>query len=317
MKKKYYLTKQLAYITSLTLLCGVYSLNAQEVNISTRHAPAPIVTNITNTRATFDISQGAQPETPGDREQTYFEYYKTNKVCIAIFPTPEYCLPKKTQIGVFPVTVNNLAPNTEYSVVFKRDNTIRCITAPCPDNSSTSLVAEFKTSGDEGAATQKITRNLGFRSSGAQVVILQNILIQKEFMAGNATGYFGKVTQRAVKDFQRSAGINPTGYVGLLTRASLNGLNINTSATTEQFEGTITAVSTGCFSDGECSISVDGKKVTTTLGWTSGTLGSIKGSVSSVGEAQSKIGHTAKVFAKKTDNGYTLYGSADYYIEVQ
>ena len=318
MKRKLTLTKQLAYITSLTLLCGVYSLNAQEADYTARHANIPVVTGITSTTATFDIPQGTQVGMMADdRSRTYFEYYKTNQVCIAIYPTPEYCLPKKTQPGTFPVTVNNLAPNTEYSVVYKRDNTIRCITAPCPDNSYTSLIAQFRTSGNNGDTSQSLSSNLRYRSRGAQVVVLQNILIQRGFMFGNATGYFGIATHKAVKGFQRSVGISPTGYVGPLTRAALNGLNINTSVTTEQFEGTITAVSTGCFSDGECSISVDGKKVITTLGWTGGALGSIRGTVQSVGEAETKIGHTAKVFAKKINGGYTLYGSTEYYIEVQ
>lgn len=38
------------------------------------------------------------------------------------------------------------------------------------------------------------------------------------------TGYFGFLTQKAVKRFQARHGIRQTGYVGHLTRARLNQL---------------------------------------------------------------------------------------------
>ena len=87
--------------------------------------------------------------------------------------------------------------------------------------------------------------------------------------------------------------------------------------TEEFFSGTIQSVSTSCFSDGECSVTIDGKKVVTTIGWSQAVVGSIKGTVSSIGEIETnKIGASAKVYAKKTTDGYTLYGNSAYYIEV-
>jgi hypothetical protein len=84
----------------------------------------------------------------------------------------------------------------------------------------------------------------------------------------------------------------------------------------EKFEGIITAYSTACFADGECSITVDGKKVVTTLGWTQMTVGAVTG-VPDFGSVGQKIGSRAHVYAKKTDDGYTLYGSTEYYVRVE
>ena len=84
---------------------------------------------------------------------------------------------------------------------------------------------------------------------------------------------------------------------------------------TETFEGIVTGFSTGCFADGECSITVDNKKVITTTGWSQQTVGKILG-VPDLGEVEKNIGNRAKVYAKKVEGGYSLYGSADYYIEI-
>jgi hypothetical protein len=65
-------------------------------------------------------------------------------------------------------------------------------------------------------------------------------------------------------------------------------------------------------------VTIDGKKVVTTIGWSQQIVGSIKGSVNSIGDIEtSKIGARAKVYARKlSDGSYTLYGNANYYIEV-
>ena len=70
--------------------------------------------------------------------------------------------------------------------------------------------------------------NLTIGSTGADVVALQKLLISKGFslpsiQAGFAQyGYFGVETQSAVKKYQTSVGIESTGFVGPLTRASLS-----------------------------------------------------------------------------------------------
>jgi peptidoglycan hydrolase-like protein with peptidoglycan-binding domain len=241
-------------------------------------------------------------------------------VCIAIYPTPTECLPKKTTPGVTSVKITDLTANTSYTVVYKKDNTIRCITAPCPDNSFTSLSVEFTTPvNDTGVVVDKpltFTKNFGYRARGLDVTKIQTLLIQRGFMKGSATGYFGVQTLRAVKDLQKSYGIMPTGFVGPLTRTALGYEEVNV-VSGEYFEGKITGSSIGCYADGICSISVDGKQVITTIGWSQQVVGRIYGSIDNVGAAEKKVGTHAKVYAQKTTDGYTLYGNKDFYIEVQ
>jgi hypothetical protein len=75
-----------------------------------------------------------------------------------------------------------------------------------------------------------LPRNISFGSRGSAVVQLQTFLIGQSLLAaGNATGYFGPLTQRAVQAYQRSHNIvssgapSTTGYgaVGPRTRASI------------------------------------------------------------------------------------------------
>lgn len=273
----------------------------------------PTVSTVTATSATVTIApsilSGISPE---DRKEVYFEYTESEKVCIMIYPTPPECLPKKTAKGQTTAQLTGLTPNTLYTVWFKKDNTIACITTPCPENGFQSAQEQFRTT----ASATTFSRNLAFRSRGEDVQLLQESLRTRGYFTGPSTGYFGTLTLRAVKAYQKGVmNIPPTGFVGPLTRASLNAY---ITTTEETFEGTIQSVSTACFADGECSVTVDGKKVVTTIGWSQAVVGSIKGAVTSIGDIETqKIGARAKVYARKTADGYTLYGNANYYIEVQ
>jgi len=51
---------------------------------------------------------------------------------------------------------------------------------------------------------------------------LQELLIDKGFLTGSATGNFLSLTLKAVKQYQASEGIIQTGYVGTLTRTAIN-----------------------------------------------------------------------------------------------
>ena len=146
---------------------------------------------------------------------------------------------------------------------------------------------------------------------------LQDLLIQKGYLTGSATGYFGPLTFRAVKMYQKENNVPETGLVGALTRAMLNQHKevAEVKVATETFEGIVTGFSTGCFADGECSVSVDGKKVITTIGWSQETVGKLLG-VPDLGEVEKNIGARAKVYAKKVEGGYSLYGSTEYYVEI-
>ena len=71
-------------------------------------------------------------------------------------------------------------------------------------------------------STYKFTTPLyrGVRNNA--VVELQKILIAKSFLVSEPTGYFGVLTEAAVRKYQEAKGIMQTGTVGPITRAALN-----------------------------------------------------------------------------------------------
>ncbi len=94
-----------------------------------------------------------------------------------------------------------------------------------------------KEDGSEIKWCYSITKNLGeldgapgYESTGADVVALQSQLISLGYdipsvsSGGSARGQFDEDTKKSVMKYQASKGIPSTGYVGPLTRASLNGL---------------------------------------------------------------------------------------------
>ncbi len=287
---------------------------------SARSSNIPVVSSITSTSAQFSVAPSALLSL-SDEQKTggYFQYIQKDLVCIDIYPTPESCLPKKTEIGKTTVTVNTLMPNTSYIVVYKHDNTIRCITTPCPTNDFQSAEVEFTTKkiGEESALIPVITRYLTIGSRGSQVIALQTLLNQQGYLNVVATGYYGRLTFEAVKKFQSAHHIIAVGFVGPATRGVLASMTsvAPSDALVESFEGTVTAYSTGCFSDGECSVTVDGKKIVTTIGWSQQIGGKVRG-IEDFGAIANNVGAHAKVYARKTTDGYTLYGNSNYYIEI-
>ena len=86
-------------------------------------------------------------------------------------------------------------------------------------------------------STISLTRNLSRGSEGSDVTALQKFLVRKNFLTSNSiSGYFGIVTETAVKAFQKSQGIissgtpATTGYgnVGSKTRAKIISLTTST-----------------------------------------------------------------------------------------
>lgn len=83
------------------------------------------------------------------------------------------------------------------------------------------------------------------------------------------------------------------------------------------FSGKLTEINTGCFADGECFAVIDGKHITTTLGWRQEVVGSIQG-VESIGDMENYIGQEFEVYAQDNGDGtYTLYGSEGFYIKLK
>jgi heat shock protein HslJ len=312
--------KKLLFVSMTTLLVSSQVAFAFSPKETAKYFNGPTVSAVTASSADVSLTPAVLADI-ADEEKSgiYFEYYETHQMCIMIYPTPEACLPKKTQVGKTSATLTNLKPDTSYTVSYKRDNTIRCITTPCPGNEFESLSVEFKTSAAAvvtSTSTLKITKYLALGSRNADVYTLQNILIDGRYMKAPATGYFGMLTYKAVREFQRAHNIMAIGFVGPVTRAALNAILVSSdNIIGEIFEGTVTAYSTQCFVDAECSITVDGKKVVTTIGRKQGPLGQVTG-IPDFGTIENNIGAHAKVYALKTDNGYTLYGNAAYYVNI-
>jgi cell wall-associated NlpC family hydrolase len=59
-------------------------------------------------------------------------------------------------------------------------------------------------------------------SKGAEVLTLQKDLATLGYYTGNATGYYGEVTLKAVVAYQEAQGLPDHGYVGALTLAALS-----------------------------------------------------------------------------------------------
>jgi hypothetical protein len=70
---------------------------------------------------------------------------------------------------------------------------------------------------------------------GAEVRNIQQQLRKRNFMIAPATGYFGDVTEGAVKAFQRKAGLDSDGIIGTQTYDLLFGDNDITTTTAELF----------------------------------------------------------------------------------
>ena len=69
------------------------------------------------------------------------------------------------------------------------------------------------------------TLSLKLGSKGDEVAKLQQILIAKGFLVlppNTATGTFGNITQKALKEYQQSVGLESVGSVGPATRKALN-----------------------------------------------------------------------------------------------
>ena len=74
------------------------------------------------------------------------------------------------------------------------------------------------------AQTLNLARSLSLGMSGGDVTLLQQILAAdpEVYPEGLTTGYFGSLTERAVRKFQRKHGIDQAGIVGPKTLARLN-----------------------------------------------------------------------------------------------
>ena len=73
---------------------------------------------------------------------------------------------------------------------------------------------------------------LKYGSKGAEVTKLQTQLKKLGYFSGNTTGYYGSITEAAVKKFQSAKGISKTGTVGPITTKALSGTGTSSRSST-------------------------------------------------------------------------------------
>jgi peptidoglycan hydrolase-like protein with peptidoglycan-binding domain len=79
-----------------------------------------------------------------------------------------------------------------------------------------------------------------FGSRDSQVFPLQNFLMENGYLEMYPTGFFGRNTEFAVKEWQKRHGIDVRGWVGPNTRGSIAGLTCKTQAAYDKaFKGEI------------------------------------------------------------------------------
>ena len=135
--------------------------------------------------------------------------------------------PKNQDVGTHLVKIlamdnSGSSANTEISItVSSQPNTTPPVTPPITTNNGATVTNYI------------FNKYLSLGSSGPDVSALQTILKQKGLLTGDVTGYYGNLTERAVKDFQASRGLETVGVVGPGTRSALNNLqNTNTTPPT-------------------------------------------------------------------------------------
>lgn len=83
---------------------------------------------------------------------------------------------------------------------------------------------------------------------------VQELLVKYGYLvAGNATGYYGEITENAVKSFQRQNGLTADGMVGVQTMTKLTGDNVRRAPSGSASSGSSSGSSSGRGSSGSSS----------------------------------------------------------------
>jgi peptidoglycan hydrolase-like protein with peptidoglycan-binding domain len=131
------------------------------------------------------------------------------------------------QLGFFQANATGFyGPLTETAVRrFQRD---RNLTVDGIAGSSTQAAIDRALSPNTTTAYSNNTRLLQRGDTGEAVTALQNQLQQLGFFQANATGYYGPLTEAAVRRFQAARNLSVDGVAGPSTKAALNGLEPTT-----------------------------------------------------------------------------------------
>ncbi len=112
----------------------------------------------------------------------------------------------------------HFGPITQNAVIlYQRDNKLKSdgIIGPATYNALFSGEPAAASRGDESGSVYRIG------STGNRVLEIQNRLVELGYLKARPTGYYGTLTQQAVKQFQRSQGLLSDGIVGRTTYSRL------------------------------------------------------------------------------------------------
>jgi len=105
--------------------------------------------------------------------------------------------------------------------------------------------------------TFRFNTNLTVGSVGVDVVMLRRV-IGVPLEADNSSEYFGDETKEGVRRFQTAHNIPPTGFVGPLTRAAINGIDLNAFVNIDRLQIAVPHMQAGYV-----SITVEGQPLAT------------------------------------------------------
>ncbi len=137
------------------------------------------------------------------------------------------------------LTVLGLTAGSTTITICDTSNTNTCGTFPVTIYSS-SASSVSSTHPQTASSSYTFSQNLTIGSTGSDVIALQQILINNDFLTSvsTPTGYFGNGTQTALGKFQTENGIFPaSGYFGSKTRTLLNSWSISSAQSTSAEEG--------------------------------------------------------------------------------
>ncbi len=169
-----------------------------------------------------------------------------------------------------------------------------------------------------------LQNNLGYRMRDArtnndEVSLLQDFLIGRGTLNLNstfveATGYFGGATLAAVKKLQQSIGLQPTGYVGPLTRGKIKAMTCD--GVTPVKESTVPGCTAGALFSATTGRSCAGSTTTTSAPTATLTVNNGSSAVVGVGDrvsivwssanADSHIGRMSSFGCTSSSNNKTL-----------
>ncbi len=112
----------------------------------------------------------------------------------------------------------------------------------------------------------ELSKNIKQGQKGDDVVYLQNFLITKGYLEGQATGYFGNLTKAAVIRYQKEKNLLSVGHVGPLTRKAIQedlGTAKNTIVESPKTNSTESVKESSIIEDKKWKlVELQGKKIT-------------------------------------------------------